>query len=220
MNPPVLFIPGLACGEGQWRREAEFFAATRETAVFELPRRSGLSVEGHLQALDAKLRSLRWENSILIGHSLGGNLAAAFARENPERVEATVLVDPTGDLRAASFEQVAEDGYRDFVRGWFEDLLGSASAETRDRVLSDLLEVSSEVFYSTFEAYMDYDFSKILDSRLDRTLCVDGEGPKGAFSFQRLYPNLARRSLPDVGHWLHLDDPSAFRGAVKGFFSL
>jgi pimeloyl-ACP methyl ester carboxylesterase len=218
MRHPILFIPGLACGAGQWRREAEHYGASRETAVFELPRRSGLSVEGHVHALDAKIEQLRWERAILVGHSLGGNLAAVYARQRPHRVESVVLVDPTGDLRDAIFEE--PEDYAPYLRAWFEDLLGPASAETRERVLADLAEIPGEVFFSTLEAYRDFDFTRILEGRLGATLCVDGEGPKGPSSFQRLYPELERRTLPNVGHWPHLDAPEAFRKALEGFSSL
>ncbi len=214
----ILFIPGLACGEGQWRSHAEYFSANNETAIFELPRHPGLSVRGHLDALHAKLDVLRWDRVLIIGHSLGGNLAAAYAHAHPERTEAVVLVDPTGDLRGAVLGEIED--YRKFVRDWFEEILGPAAAETRDRVLSDLDDVGRESFLSTFEAYRDYDFSKVLKDRLDLTLCIDGEGVKGPDSFQRLHPELKRISLPNVGHWLHLDAPEAFRDALKDFSSL
>ena len=224
---PILFIPGLACGEGQWREHADFYGAARETAAFELPTRPGLSVAGHLSALGEKLERLRWEKTLLIGHSLGANLAAAFAQENPSRVEAVVLVDPTGDLRQES-ESVRlslldglEQNYAESVRSWFEEMLGpNARRETRSRVFVDLDSASRESVVSILDAFWDRDLAAVLAGRLDRTLCVDSEGIKGPYAFQRLYPELRRKTIPGTSHWPHLDDPDAFRGALKGFFSL
>jgi len=48
-----------------------------------------------LDDLDALLLRCRVEKAVLVGHSLGGNLVQAFAREHPDRVRGIVVIDST-----------------------------------------------------------------------------------------------------------------------------
>lgn len=48
-----------------------------------------------LDDLDALLVKCRVKQAILVGHSLGGNLVQAFAREHPDRVRGIIIIDST-----------------------------------------------------------------------------------------------------------------------------
>ena len=52
----------------------------------------------NLYDLDAALDVLGWETCHLIGHSMGGSVASAFAAALPERVDRLVLLDAVGIL--------------------------------------------------------------------------------------------------------------------------
>jgi pimeloyl-ACP methyl ester carboxylesterase len=59
--------------------------------------------------LPALLDRLKIDRSIVIGHSLGGNVATLFAATNPERLRALVLVDTGPALEASGTEYVTEE---------------------------------------------------------------------------------------------------------------
>jgi pimeloyl-ACP methyl ester carboxylesterase len=52
------------------------------------------SVQGNVELLDGLMDELGVDKAILIGNSAGGEVAAAYAIEHPERVQGLVLVDP------------------------------------------------------------------------------------------------------------------------------
>jgi proline iminopeptidase len=58
-----------------------------------------LSIERHMQDLDALRAHLGLERLSLLGHSWGGMLAARYAAAHPERVERILLLDPMAPAR-------------------------------------------------------------------------------------------------------------------------
>lgn len=99
---PVLLLHGLASNLSRW---AEFVAATRLVATRDVlrvdlrghggsPTRLALSLElwtRDLEALRAAEGAGQW---ILVGHSLGAQVALHYAATHPARVRALVLIDP------------------------------------------------------------------------------------------------------------------------------
>jgi len=51
-------------------------------------------VQGNVELLDGLMDELGVDKAILVGNSAGGEVAAAYAIEHPERVQGLVLVDP------------------------------------------------------------------------------------------------------------------------------
>jgi pimeloyl-ACP methyl ester carboxylesterase len=101
-QPPVLLLHGLASNLTRW---SEFVAHTRLAAARDLlrldlrghggsPTRRKISLELWSADLAALLDARREERALLIGHSLGAQVALHFATVHPTRVEALVLIDP------------------------------------------------------------------------------------------------------------------------------
>jgi len=72
-----------------------------------------LGIGAQIADIERIRRILGEEKLILVGHSFGGFLAAMYAAEFPERVEALVLVAPAGvlvlpDEKGGVFEQIRE----------------------------------------------------------------------------------------------------------------
>ncbi|MEW1836154.1 alpha/beta hydrolase [Microbacterium sp. NPDC079995] len=60
-----------------------------------------------LDDLDALLVECRAERAVLVGHSLGGNLVQAFAREHPDRVRGIIVIDSTWNVGPLSMVERA-----------------------------------------------------------------------------------------------------------------
>eukprot|EP00439_Symbiodinium_sp_Y106_P087938 s1_g474.t1 len=55
---------------------------------------------------------------ILVGHSYGAVVARIFAKDNPERVSALILLDSSHEDMGERFPSVAQEGFRDLLDGW------------------------------------------------------------------------------------------------------
>ncbi|HWM90806.1 MAG TPA: alpha/beta fold hydrolase [Thermoanaerobaculia bacterium] len=86
----LLFLPGLlGDASSLWQQEAEL-SPDHTVIAADYPDTPSIrhQLDALLQALDARGA----ERAVVIGQTLGGYLAQAFARAHPERVEALVLV--------------------------------------------------------------------------------------------------------------------------------
>ncbi|GBG00298.1 1-acylglycerol-3-phosphate O-acyltransferase-like [Raphidocelis subcapitata] len=109
---PVVLLPGYGAGAAFWWRNIDGLAAAPGLRLFAVDwlgtGRSGrppFSARGHAEAeaffVDSlaawrAAEGLEGRKMVLVGHSLGGYLAAAYALRHPDHVQHLVLVCPAG----------------------------------------------------------------------------------------------------------------------------
>ncbi len=103
---PVILLHGLGADASYWAGTARVLVRAGRTVLLpdgpgsgrsEPPRSvAGYRVPGRIAALDALFRALALDKADLVGHSLGGWTAAAFALRHPEKTGRLVLVDAGG----------------------------------------------------------------------------------------------------------------------------
>ena len=103
---PVVLLHGLGAGSHYWAETAVDLARAGRTVIVpdapgsgrsEPPRpETGWGIPGRVAAVSALLDVLRVRKADLVGHSLGGWTAGAFALAEPHRVRRLVLVDAAG----------------------------------------------------------------------------------------------------------------------------
>ena len=99
-GPPVVLVHGLSGSGRWWRRNISALTPHRRVYVVDLIG-FGASRARHPFALaEAASYLIRWLDHLdlarvsLVGHSMGGLIAAELAADAPERVDRLVLVDP------------------------------------------------------------------------------------------------------------------------------
>jgi pimeloyl-ACP methyl ester carboxylesterase len=106
-GPPVILIPGLACGGAVWAPTVARYRDTHELHVLTLAGFAGRpATAAPLLAtvraeLAAYIREHHLQKPVVIGHSLGGFLAVWLAATEPELVSRVVVVDALPFLPAA-----------------------------------------------------------------------------------------------------------------------
>jgi pimeloyl-ACP methyl ester carboxylesterase len=102
--PAVVFLHGSASNTLTWLRDAAVLGQHFKTYAVDMIGEPGLSAEArpplasgaYVGWLDEVLAGLGVERCALVGISLGGWLALAYATERPERVSALALLCPGG----------------------------------------------------------------------------------------------------------------------------
>jgi pimeloyl-ACP methyl ester carboxylesterase len=100
----ILFIHGFQASARIWRMVQEALPADRYTTVAinnrgaggsdEPPDEADFSVQHFAADAFELMTQLGWKDFTLVGHSLGGAMAAQFAVDHPELLKGLVLLDP------------------------------------------------------------------------------------------------------------------------------
>ena len=107
-EPVFILLHGFGASEFSWREVVEPLSRSGRVIAYDRPAfglterplegnwtgTNPYSVQGNVELLDGLMDELGVEKAILVGNSAGGEVAAAYALEHPERVQGLVLVDP------------------------------------------------------------------------------------------------------------------------------
>jgi pimeloyl-ACP methyl ester carboxylesterase len=101
---PLVLIHGTSSSLHTWQGWTDSLRATHRVIRFDLPGfgltgpdpNSDYSIANHVRVTRAVLDSLRVRRAVVVGNSLGGAVAAAFALDDTARVAKLVLVDAAG----------------------------------------------------------------------------------------------------------------------------
>ena len=184
------------------------------------------------------LDTLKVDRAVLVGNSLGGQIAWHFAAANPDRVEKLILVAPGGfPLPGIGFGQKVElpaamkmlpySLKRDAVRTMIGALYGDP-ARFSDRMLDNYYEswLSPGVRTARLlraSAYMIQDPTETLRTIQVPTLLVWGEKDwlvpfaTTPARFQSAMPNTMLVSFPGLGHMPQEEDPVTTVAKVREF---
>jgi pimeloyl-ACP methyl ester carboxylesterase len=99
-GPPIVLIHGFGAALDWWDEIAPELAADHRVIRLDLighggteAPASGYTIERQAKLVAAVLDKLGVGRAVVIGHSMGGEVAIAFAEANPARVERLVLID-------------------------------------------------------------------------------------------------------------------------------
>ena len=223
--PAVLFVHSLAGRIGFWKQVLHH-VRRRHRAVAYDQRGHGASEstpEAHWTLGDfardalavADARGL--ERFVLVGHSFGATVAMAAAAMAPARVLKQVLLDPGGsftDVAPASLDEFAAsvegEGGAEMVRDAYVANLGRARLATKAAVISSLAGTPRPVVAAGYRALFTADPSALLERYGGPVTLITDEENTSPYSLRAQHPELAAFAMPEVSHWLQLDDPDGF----------
>ena len=114
---PLIMLHGMGSGVALWVLNFAFLSRNRPVYAIDIlgfgrSSRTKFSVDAiqaeteFVDSIEEWRKSMKLDKFILLGHSLGGYLAAAYALRNSEHVRHLILVDPWGfPERPIDYEQ-------------------------------------------------------------------------------------------------------------------
>jgi pimeloyl-ACP methyl ester carboxylesterase len=227
---PVVLLHSAAGNSTQWARQLEYLRLSRRAVALDLrghgrsdPARDGdYSIAGMAGDIAAVADSLRLDRFVLVGHSMGGGVALAYAGTHPERVAGLLLVDPIGDGKqippaaAKSFLAGIESNYDSMIQGYWTSIAGQDRA-IRERLLGDLRATPRETVVPVLRSVMHFDPDPYLKQYRGPVLAVVTPSNDQAFSLHRLGKGFPHRVVTGTGHWIQLDKPDAFNRLLDEF---
>lgn len=232
---PLLLLPSEEMAEADAPFAAEL--ARRFSLVIPSPPGFGRSARpGWVTTVDdisylylSLLDELDLRDAIVVGCSLGGWIAAEMATKNLSRIARLVLVAPFGiklggpadrdiaDIWSLPSQKVAALAWHDPARGR-RDFAGLS-----DDALAVIARNRKSFARYCWEPYMH---NPKLAHRLGRvsapTLLVWGErdgivGADYAKGYAKLIPGAELATIPDAGHYPHLEQPELFARRLAAF---
>jgi len=237
-GPSLVLIHGIGGDADDWAFRLQALSASHRVIALDLLGfgRSDkplidYSIASFVEALKRFLRTLPIEPTTLIGGSLGGWIAAAFALRFPEAVDKLVLIDSAGITEGATDLPVdLHISTCAHMREVFEQLFYDKTLAT-----DDLIDLAYRQHLERGDGYTIHSVLQNLRSgreRLDEkiaglripTLIVWGEQdamiPVGtAWRLHQLIRNSRLEVIPECGHLPALEKPAEFVRCVLDFLA-
>jgi len=225
---PVLFAHSFAGSSAQWSSQLKHAATARRAVAIDLHGhgRSDAStgapydIASFADDIQAAADGLDLERFVIVGHSLGGAAAIAYAADYPNRVAGLVLVATPGrmpDEQVAGVRRALDQDYAGTMAGIWKRLLINATPATRRIVEGESDRMAENVARKIIAATFDFDPVPGLESysgpRL--TISTPQEGP--VQELHELVRGVDHETVEGTSHWIQLDDPDRFDTILDGF---
>ena len=237
---PIVFIHALGGDLDLWDNVATPLAAQRRVFRYDL-RGHGLSdcgppectVEDHARDLGQLLEKLAVIQAVIVGVSVGGLIAQAFARLFPDRVSRLVLCATGARLgsRESWSERIAQvradglEGMADRILArWFAPGFAAREPALHRGCRNRLVRTPIEGYLATCAALRDADLRDTAAAIPTPALVISGEcdiaaPPERGRELAGLLPTATFAMIPGVGHLPPLENPAAVLGLLTPFLS-
>lgn len=234
-GPTVVLVHGLGSDANDWLPVARDLARDHRVVFVELPGHGlapmarPFALEQATLALDRAIAEQSREPVVLVGHSVGGLVAASEALHSPNRVRSLVLVETALSPQMTKAE--ADTLLAQIDRDWEGTLHAVYSSFGRDSAQGEMLWAeASQMQRANMRAWipvaLDSDLSKEAGDLKMPVLAVlatrsweHGEPWIRAariLGYARIL-NLRGLRIDDSGHFMMLDQPRALAAAIRRF---
>jgi len=237
---PLLFVHGFPLNGDAWSRQLDAFKATNRVLTPDLPgfgasapAAGPASMGRYAEDLFTLCQHLETGPVVLVGHSMGGYIALAFARAYPLFLRGLVLVstragaDQPGvaTARRESAALVRNGGFEVVVKGLMPKMLSTTpSSEGLAEAVHDIMWTSSlSGVAGALLAMADRpDQRSHLDELRMPTLVMTGADdtlipPSESAELARGIPRAELIVIPGAGHLVAYEQPLAFNEGLKAW---
>lgn len=151
---PVMLVHGFGEDGCIWEKQVDFLSEHFLVIVPDLPGsghsalNNDVSMDGMATILKTLLEALQIPSCIMIGHSMGGYVALAFAEKNPGMLQALGLFHSTAYAdseekktnRRRSITFIREHGAAKFLEQAVPNLFGDTSKKEQPQLVKNMIE--------------------------------------------------------------------------------
>ena len=227
---PVLFTHSYAGTGAHWRAQLLHLRLRRRAVAMDLrghgesdaPSSGDYSVPALAEDIAAVADALEMRRFVLVGHSMGGAAAAAYAGKYPERVSGLVLAGTPGKSAPEQGKQIMaslQTDYDKVMAGYWQSLLEGAQPGVRERLEAGMRSVPREASLAMIAAVFDYDPLPALKKYDGPKLIIDTLHGDGPTALHNQLPDIKRKVIEGTSHWPQLDKPQEFNRLLDEFLA-
>lgn len=236
-KPPVILLHGLMLNGACWTPLAQALKENYDVIMPDARGHGHSSIPDHGYSYDnlatdvlSLIDTLKLDNPVLLGHSMGGMTAAVVASRIPKRLRGLILVDPTflTPLRQREVhESHIADQHRQILNRSKEDYLAEIRVRHSHRS-QEVIELFAEARFQTsihaFEILTspNPDYAQLIKTLNVPCLLVVGDigaviSIEMATELAQLNQHLEVVQIAGTGHAVPFDQPERFATVVKIF---
>lgn len=240
---PLIILHGLLGTLDNWQSCARILSHTYHVITVDQrnhghsPHSDEFSYEAMTLDLLQLIDTLKLDDVLLMGHSMGGKTAMKFAQNYPDYVKKLIVVD-IGPKAYPFHHQIIFEGISaiDFnkvkSRGEVEEILKLYIPNTAERqfILKNLYwknkgELAWRFNLDAINSQIDIIGKNINDGMFEKpSLFIKGElssyiQNSDIESIKIIFPLAKFLTIPNAGHWVHAAQPELFTSAVKDFLN-
>jgi pimeloyl-ACP methyl ester carboxylesterase len=226
----VVFVHSLAGNSTHWSNQLEHLRQSRRAVALDVrghgrsepSKDSDYTIAAIAGDIAAVVDTLGLGRFVLVGHSLGGGAALAYAGAHPDHVAGLVLLDPIGDgkqippAEAKAYLGGFESSYDSTSQAYWTTV-GGPDSVVRTRLLNDLKATPREAVVQALRDVMRFDPDPALARFSGPKLAIVTPHNDMPSSLHRLGKGFPHRVVEGTGHWIQLDKPEEFNRFLDEF---
>ena len=240
---PLIILHGLFGSGRNWQGLARALAANYRVITPDLrnhgqsPHADSMPYQAMAADISALARQLRLQDTLLLGHSMGGKVAMSAILTEPDRFKACVIADIAPVNCAHDFSALAEAMHRLPLAGLKDRNMAEARLAAtigdpalRSFILQNLVRagggwrwrINLAGIRSQLAGLRGFPPALAGQSSAAPSLFIGEAESNYAIDRHRAailrhFPSAQIKMIPGAGHWLHADQPAEFLREVSAF---
>ena len=229
-EPALVFVHGWSCDRSYWKGQISHFSRDRMVVSIDLGGhgKSGLdranwTIEAFGADVAAVVKALDPGKVILVGHSMGGPVAAVASRLLPGRVAGIIGVDTFKNLESKLQEGQIEyflrnfqSDFRSFTKSFAASMFpaGADTALVRS-VSEDMASAPPEVGIGAMADMLRLDAGKVFGPVEVPVIAINTDRPPtDVEAGRRVLKSFEVKTMAGRGHFLMMEDPAGFNALL------
>lgn len=227
---PVLFVHSFAGNTSHWQEQLSHLRPQRRALAMDWRGHGQSDAPGNLdyaipaiaQDIAAVADALALPRFVLVGHSMGGAAAAAYAGEHRDRLAGLVLVGTPGRSDPAQAQTVMASLHANFdpvMENYWQSPMAHARPSVKALLDVERGDVARDAALAMIEATFAFDPLPSLARFHGPTLLIDTVHSDSPTALYKQARQLKRKLIGGTSHWPQLDDPAAFDHVLDEFLA-
>ncbi|KAA3611487.1 MAG: alpha/beta hydrolase [Planctomycetota bacterium] len=229
-SPTLLFLHGWSCNQSHWRHQVPAFVEDHTVITVDLAGHGASSTTRDRWTVPdlgadvaAMVKGWNLQDVILIGHSMGGPVAAEAAARIPDRVLGIIAADTFHNVETKLDPEAMQpwiEGMEADFQGFCQQFLDAmfaqqADPELKEIISASMMETDPNVAIGLMKSYFDFSLSDSVKACPVPIRCINAMQPKTEFEINRKYGDFDAVLMEDVNHFLMLEEPEAFNQHLR-----
>ena len=227
----IIFVHGSGGSTYTWKDQISKLDVSYSVVAFDLPSHSktedfpSISLDLYVETLKALLDTLKFNEIILAGHSLGGAVIQDFYFKYPNKVSALILMGSGARLRVSqNIFKLTQHNFQGFLDQYPAAFDRKTSKEIYEPVVNRVALINPEVIYTDYKICDNFDIMDKVQEISVPCLIICGNQdiltpPKYAKYFHDKIKSSELVLINRAGHFVMLEKPEEVNQAIKEFIN-